>query len=68
MAIGSLGWIVPVPGGFGSFHTLVAWGLAMYGIVFDTGVIFATLSHETQLLVMAFFGLIALFSVSLTKK
>ncbi|MDR0726169.1 MAG: flippase-like domain-containing protein, partial [Prevotellaceae bacterium] len=32
MAIGSLGWIVPVPGGFGSFHTLVAWGLAMYGI------------------------------------
>jgi uncharacterized protein (TIRG00374 family) len=68
MAIGSLGWIVPVPGGFGSFHTLVAWGLMMYGINFDEGVIFATLSHETQLLVMLFFGLIALFSVSLTKR
>jgi uncharacterized protein (TIRG00374 family) len=69
MAIGSLGWIVPVPGGFGSFHTLVAWGLMMYkNIDFETGVIFATLSHETQLLVMVFFGLIALFSVSLTKK
>jgi uncharacterized protein (TIRG00374 family) len=68
MAIGSLGWIVPVPGGFGSFHTLVAWGLMMYGIDFDKGVIFATLSHETQLLIMVFFGLIALFSVSLTKK
>jgi uncharacterized protein (TIRG00374 family) len=67
MAIGSLGWIVPVPGGFGSFHTLVAWGLMMYGIDFDKGVIFATLSHETQLLVMVFFGLIALFSVSLMK-
>jgi hypothetical protein len=68
MAIGSLGWIVPVPGGFGSFHALVTGGLMMYGINSDEGVIFATLSHETQLLVMLFFGLIALFSVSLTKK
>jgi uncharacterized protein (TIRG00374 family) len=67
MALGSLGWIVPVPGGFGSFHTLVAWGLMMYGVGFDEGVIFATLSHETQLIVMVFFGVIALFSVSLTK-
>jgi uncharacterized protein (TIRG00374 family) len=67
MVLGSLGWIVPVPGGFGTFHTLVAWGLMMYGLNFNDGVIFATLSHESQLLVMAFFGLIALISVSLTK-
>jgi hypothetical protein len=67
MVLGSLGWIVPVPGGFGTFHTLIAWGLMMYGISFEEGVIFATLSHETQLLVMVFFGLIALTSVSLTK-
>jgi uncharacterized protein (TIRG00374 family) len=68
LVLGSLGWIVPVPGGFGTFHTLVAWGLMLYGISFDTGVIFATISHETQLLVMVFFGLIALTSVSLTKR
>jgi uncharacterized protein (TIRG00374 family) len=67
LVLGSLGWIVPVPGGFGTFHTLIAWGLMMYGITFEEGVIFATLSHETQLLVMVFFGLIALTSVSLTK-
>jgi uncharacterized protein (TIRG00374 family) len=67
LVLGSLGWLVPVPGGFGSFHTLVAWGLMMYGIDFDSGVIFATISHETQLLGMVFFGLIALVSVSLTK-
>jgi hypothetical protein len=67
LILGSLGWIVPVPGGFGSFHTLVAWGLVMYGFSDKEGVIFATLSHETQLLVMVFFGLIALISVSLTK-
>jgi uncharacterized protein (TIRG00374 family) len=67
MVLGSLGWIVPVPGGFGTFHTLVAWGLMMYGISFDEGVMFATLSHESQLLVTVFFGLIALFSVSLLR-
>jgi uncharacterized protein (TIRG00374 family) len=67
MVLGSLGWIVPIPGGFGSFHTLVAWGLMMYGFEFDEGIMLATLSHETQLLVMVFFGVIALFSVSLTK-
>jgi uncharacterized protein (TIRG00374 family) len=67
MVLGSLGWIVPVPGGFGTFHTLIAWGLMMYGLEWDDGVIFATLSHESQLLVMVFFGLIALISVSLTK-
>ncbi|MDR2287273.1 MAG: flippase-like domain-containing protein [Prevotellaceae bacterium] len=67
LVLGSLGWIVPVPGGFGTFHTLVAWGLMLYGISFDTGLMFATISHETQLLIMVFFGLIALISVSLTK-
>jgi uncharacterized protein (TIRG00374 family) len=67
LVLGSLGWIVPVPGGFGTFHTLVAWGLMLYEISFDTGLMFATLSHETQLLVMVFFGLIALISISLTK-
>jgi uncharacterized protein (TIRG00374 family) len=66
-ALGSLGWIVPVPGGMGSFHTLIAWGLMMYGVTFNEGVIFATLAHESQLIGMIFFGLIALISVSLTK-
>jgi uncharacterized protein (TIRG00374 family) len=67
LVLGSLGWIVPVPGGFGTFHTLVAWGVMLFGISFETGLMFATISHETQLIVMVFFGLIALISVSLTK-
>jgi uncharacterized protein (TIRG00374 family) len=67
MVLGSLGWVVPVPGGFGTFHTLVAWGLMMYGITFEDGVIVATLSHETQLVIMVFFGLIALAYVSLSR-
>lgn len=64
--LGSLGWVVPVPGGMGSFHTFVAWGLTMYAIPFPDGVIFATISHESQLLGMVFLGLIALISVSVS--
>ena len=54
---GSLGWLVPVPGGFGAFHFIVSLALqAIYGIPFETGIIFATLSHESQAVTMALFG------------
>jgi uncharacterized protein (TIRG00374 family) len=67
MVLGSLGFVVPVPGGFGAFHTMIAWGFMMYGMEFSDGIIFATLSHESQLLGMVFFGVIALISVSVAK-
>ncbi|MDR2562502.1 MAG: flippase-like domain-containing protein [Prevotellaceae bacterium] len=65
MALGSMGWVVPVPGGMGSFHTLIAWGLMMYGLSFKEGVVFATISHESQIIIMIVLGLISLISVSL---
>lgn len=57
MLAGSLGWLVPVPGGFGSFHFIVSLALStIYGIPFETGIIFATLSHESQAITMAVCG------------
>ena len=57
MVAGSLGWLVPVPGGFGSFHYIVSLALsAIYGIPFSQGIIFATLSHESQAITMAVCG------------
>ena len=54
---GSLGWLVPVPGGCGAFHFVGSLALqAIYGIPFETGIIFATLSHESQAITMAIFG------------
>lgn len=54
---GSLGWLIPVPGGFGAFHFIVSLALqAIYGIPFELGIIFATLSHESQAITMALFG------------
>lgn len=49
MLLGSIAGIVPVPGGFGAFHYLIAIALqTLYGIPFGMGLIFATLSHESQ--------------------
>ncbi len=57
MLVGSLGWVVPVPGGFGAFHYIVSMALlAVYGIPVETGVVFATLSHESQAVTMILCG------------
>ena len=57
MLAGSLGWLVPVPGGFGAFHFIVSLALeTIYGIPFGLGIVFATLSHESQAITMAVCG------------
>ena len=62
MVAGSFGWLVPVPGGFGSFHIIVSLALsAIYGIPQELGIIFATLSHESQAITMALCGGVSYF-------
>lgn len=57
MIAGSFGWLVPVPGGFGAFHFIVSLALStIYGVPFEMGIIFATLSHESQAITMAVCG------------
>ena len=57
MFAGAVSSLIPVPGGFGAFHGVVAGALAsIYGIPFSAGLIFATLSHESQVIVNAFCG------------
>ncbi len=38
---GNLGMLVPSPGGMGSYHAMVMWGLALYGISQDDGFSFS---------------------------
>ena len=60
MLVGSVAGIVPVPGGFGAFHYIVALALqTLYAIPFETGIIFATLSHESQTIALIVCGLIS---------
>lgn len=59
--VGSLGWIVPVPGGIGAFHFVVSLALStIYLLPMSQGVVFATLSHEAQAVTMILFGGVSL--------
>ena len=68
MFVGSLSSLVPVPGGFGAFHVVVAGALSsVYGIPFEFGLIFATLSHESQVITDAIAGLASYVGESFRK-
>ena len=59
MAVGNLASVIPVPGGFGAYHYIVALALSgIYGLSWDNGIVFATLSHESQAIVMIASGII----------
>ncbi len=68
MIAGSLSSIVPVPGGFGAFHFIVSSAMAyVYGIPMQFGMIFATLSHESQAVNQAIWGAVSFISESVRK-
>jgi uncharacterized protein (TIRG00374 family) len=69
MVVGALGWVAPVPGGLGAYHFLLALALlTMYAIPWELGVVFATISHETQAVMMLVFGFISLTAILLVGK
>lgn len=64
MVVGSLGWIVPVQGGIGAYHFILSLALlSIYGIPQTSGVVFATISHESQALTMLICGTLSLISL-----
>ncbi|MEG0519146.1 MAG: lysylphosphatidylglycerol synthase transmembrane domain-containing protein [Bacteroidales bacterium] len=69
MIVGGLGWVIPVQGGLGAYHFIVSLALSsVYAIPQTTGVIFATISHESQALTMIICGLLSLVSISMWQK
>lgn len=57
MIVGALSSLVPVPGGFGAFHYIVSLALTtVYGIPTEIGIVFATLSHESQTIIQIVCG------------
>jgi uncharacterized protein (TIRG00374 family) len=62
LVIGSFGMAVPVQSGMGAFHWIVSRGLlVVYGIPLEEGLAYATLSHESQMLIVAILGSVSLF-------
>lgn len=61
MVVGGLGWIVPVQGGIGAYHFILSLAMSsIYSIPKTSGVIFATISHESQALTMLVCGALSL--------
>ncbi|TFH33644.1 MAG: flippase-like domain-containing protein, partial [Bacteroidia bacterium] len=57
VVIGSLGMSAPVQGGIGAFHWIVSRGLYfVYGISIEDGLVYATLAHESQMILIAILG------------
>lgn len=62
LIIGSFGMAVPVQSGLGAYHWIVSRGLLVaYKIPLEEGLAYATISHESQLLVIAVVGAVSLF-------
>ncbi|MCK9305035.1 MAG: hypothetical protein M0P27_06515, partial [Bacteroidales bacterium] len=69
MMVGGLGWVVPVQGGIGAYHFIISLALtSIYGISQTTGIVFATISHESQALTMIVCGLASFAAISLSRK
>lgn len=69
MVVGGLGWIVPVQGGIGAYHFVLSLAMAsIYSIPKTSGVIFATISHESQALTMLVCGALSLAAIYITRR
>lgn len=59
-ALGSIASVIPVPGGIGAYHYIIALSLgSLYGMEWSEGLLFATLCHESQLLVSIVSGAVS---------
>lgn len=68
LVAGGLAMSAPVQGGIGAYHLLVSQGLVLYGISLENGLVFATLVHSIQLIMIVITGLIALLMLFIQKK
>jgi uncharacterized protein (TIRG00374 family) len=71
LVIGGLGMSAPVQAGIGAYHWIVSRGLAVVyptAVSLEEGLVFATISHESQALLIILLGTISLFLLVKKKK
>jgi len=65
-AVGNIASVIPVPGGIGAYHYLVALTLqSIYGATWDTGILYATLCHESHAILIIVLGIVSYVSLTL---
>ena len=68
-AIGNFASVIPVPGGIGAYHYLMALSMqSLYGASWETGILLATLGHEAHAILIIILGVISYAHLSLKRK
>lgn len=68
-AVGNIASVIPVPGGIGAYHYLIALTLSfLYGVSWDTGILNATLNHELHAVLIIVLGVISYVCISLRRR
>lgn len=62
LVVGGIGMSAPVQGGIGAYHWLVSMALMLYGVTKEEGLVYATLSHETQTILAIILGFISIIA------
>lgn len=70
LLVGTLAIVIPVPGGLGTYHTMVMLGLSMpiFNLTCEQGLQYATVSHGTQMVMIFVVGGLSLLVISLDRK
>jgi len=68
LLVGTLAIVIPVPGGLGTYHTMVMLGLTMLSVDCKDGLQFATVSHGAQMIMIFVIGGLSLLVISLDRK
>ncbi len=68
LVVGGLGMSAPVQGGIGAYHYIVSQGLQLFGVSDTDGIVYATLVHTTQTLLVVVVGLFGLFMIFMARK
>lgn len=69
LIMGGIGMSAPVQGGIGTFHILVSSTLFLYGVSEEDGILFATVLHTSQVLMVILTGSICfVISLFISKK
>ena len=58
----------PVQGGIGAFHWIISSGLTLYGISKADGLVFATIQHESQLILVVILGTFSVFTLFINSR
>ena len=67
--VGNCASIIPVPGGFGAYHYLMALAVSgIYGKTWEAGILYATLQHELHAVLVLILGVVSYARHSLARR